>query len=315
MLKHRISPSATRICAAIGIAAAAASAQLAPTSRILIVTGGHDYDMASFNAMWAGFGAAYTVRPLAVGHEVFDDITGWNYDILVFYNHQNPGNSLTARHQENFKALLNRGVGMFVLHHSVAAYPHFPEFEAMAGGKYRSSAYYRDTLSTAKIPVKIDVLAAKTGHPLAEGVAASFSINDEMYYKMAFAADNDVVFKTDIADADGPIAWSRRAGNSRVFATLLGHGPASFSNANFRRMVKNGLDHILPCAAGDAREACKPGVSIAIPAKRRAPGENLPGGWLASGRIMRAGFPSSAVSSIYSIDGREIGRFGHERIR
>jgi uncharacterized protein len=250
---------------AIGIAVLSPSAQLTTTSRILVVTGGHDYDVTAFNTMWTSFGATYTVRALPVGHEVFDNITGWNHDILVFYNHQNPGNSLTARHKENFQALLNQGVGMFVLHHSVAAYPHFPEFEAMAGGKYRSAAYYTDNLSTYKIPVNINVLPAKTGHPLAQGIAASFTVNDEMYFKMTFAADNDVVFKTDYVDADGPIAWSRKAGNSRVFTTILGNGSGIFSNANFRRMVKNGLDHVLPCSNGDNREVCKPVVSIATP--------------------------------------------------
>lgn len=306
MRGFRKARGAALFCAALGMMAFSAPAQLKPASRILIVTGGHDYDVTAFNAMWTGFGASYTVRPLAVGHEVFDNITGWNYDILVFYNHQNPGASLTDRHKENFRTLLKQGVGMFVLHHSVAAYPHFPDFEAMAGAKYRSSAYYRDTLSTAKIPVNVVIQAAKTGHPLAQGVIAPFTLNDEMYYKMAFAADNDVVFKTDIADADGPIAWARKAGNSRVFATIMGHGPASFNSAGFRRMVKNGLDHILPCGEGDGREVCKV-VSISLPGKRHAVSEMRLKGGLVAGRYIWAG-PSALSTSVYSIDGREIGQ-------
>lgn len=243
-----------------------APAQISPASRILIVTGGHAYDQAAFDAMWKSFGGTVTVKPLARGHEVFDDISGWNHDILVFYNHQNPGDNLSARHKENFRGLLNRGVGMFVLHHGVASYPHFPEFEAMAGCKYRSSAYYSDNLSTAQIPASIKVLTAKAGHPLAQGVAATYTVSDEMYFKMAFATDNDVVFRTDFVGGDGPVAWSRKAGNSRVFTTFLGHGAGIFSHADFRRMLKNGLDHILPCAAGDAREVCKPSAVIAAPA-------------------------------------------------
>lgn len=277
--------------AALSLMAFPGSAQLTSASRILVVTGGHDYDATAFNAMWTSFGATYTIRALATGHEVFDNITGWNYDILVFYNHQNPGNNLTARHKENFQALLNQGVGMFVLHHSVAAYPHFPEFEAMSGGKYRSAAYYSDNISTYKIPVNINVLHAKANHPLAQGIPASFTVNDEMYFKMTFAADNDVVFKTDYVDADGPIAWARTAGKSRVFTTIIGNGSGIFSNVNFRRMVKNGLEHVLPCKSGDAREVCAPVVSIAYPK---------------GGARMRIQVNPNSNALFYLLDGRRI---------
>ncbi len=258
--------AAKLFCVAMAALLSPAAAQISPSSRILIVTGGHDYDINAFDAMWKSFGGNVTVKPLAKGHEVFEDVSGWNYDILVFYNHQNPGNSLTDRHKANFRALLDRGVGMFVLHHGVAAYPHFPEYEAMAGCKYRSSAYYSDNLSIAKIPASIKVLTAKAGHPLAAGVSATYTVSDEMYLKMTFAADNDVVFRTDFTDAEGPIAWSRKAGNSRVFTTFLGHGSSIFSHADFRRMVKNGLDHILPCVAGDARAVCASPTALADPA-------------------------------------------------
>ncbi len=277
------------LAAMISLEARTASAQIKPTSRILVVTGGHAYDTAAFNAMWNSFGATYTNRTLAKGHEVFETITGWNYDILVFYNHQNPGDNLTERHKENFQALLNKGVGMFVLHHSVAAYPHFPAFEAMAGGKYRSANYYSDSLSTYKIPVNINVLAARTGHPLAQGLPASYTVNDEMYFNMTFAADNDVIFKTDFAEADGPVAWSRKAGKSRVFTTILGNGSGIFSNTNFRRMVRNGLEHILPCVEGDTRDLCDPVVSIAIPGRFRSLGERVQNGRIGQGRVFEAG--------------------------
>lgn len=302
------------LAAMAGIGMQPASAQLKSTSRILVVTGGHDYDATAFNALWTSFGATYTIRALAVGHEVFDNIAGWNYDILVFYNHQNPGNSLTTRHKDNFQALLDQGVGMFVLHHSVAAYPHFPAFEAMAGGKYRSAAYYSDNLSTYKIPVNINVQPAKAGHPLAQGTPASFTVNDEMYFKMTFAADNDVVFKTDYADADGPIAWSRKAGKSRVFTTILGNGSGIFSNANFRRMLKNGLDHILPCGTGDTREVCEPVTSIAVPEHSRSPGGTLQGNRPVGGAFLGSGIYFDRESDArpyrpHAVDGRYLYSF------
>jgi type 1 glutamine amidotransferase len=249
----------------IPVLAAALMAALPAAAKVnvLIVTGGHDYDKAAFDAMWNSFApeVEWTVRPLQYGHEVFEDVSAWPYDVLVFYNHQNPGARLTERHKANFRALLERGVGMLVLHHSVAAYPFFPEFEAMAGAKYRSSAYYKDTLSTYKIPVDIPCLLAERTHPLAEGLPASFTVQDEMYFKMAFAPDNRVLLSTTYPEADGPLAWTRTAGNSRVFTTILGNGSGIFANADFRAVVRRGLEWIEPCSEGDARPVCAPPVS------------------------------------------------------
>ncbi len=249
---------------ALAFTAAAASAQLSPQSKVLVVTGGHDFDANAFDGMWQSTGAQVERRALAVGHEVFADISDWDYDILVFYNHQNPGNSLADKHKQNFRALLEKGVGMFVLHHSVAAYPFFPEFEAMAGGKYRSSAYYQDNLSTYKIPVNINCKVNKADDPTAAGLPASFAVNDEIYLKMTFASDNNVIVTTDYPESDGPIAWTRKAGKSRVFTTILGNGSGIFSNTSFRTLVKNGLNHVLPCEDGDTRSEC-PTVALGLP--------------------------------------------------
>lgn len=247
---------------ALAIAAPANAAK----SRVLVVTGGHAYDTAAFNAMWNGFGdVEWTKRELAVGHEVFEDVSQWNYDILVFYNHQDPGDKLTDRHKRNFQALLDKGVGMFVLHHAVAAYPHWPEFEALAGVKYRSSGYYTDSLSTFKEGVTIACAPSEPTHPLATAAPAAFTVKDEMYFAMRFATDNRPLLMTDYPGAQGPLAWTRTRGNSRVFTTVLGHGPTIFAQPAYRSMLAKAIAWIKPCAAGEARPEC----AAPVPAPKR----------------------------------------------
>lgn len=237
--------------------------------KVLVVTGGHDYDTAAFNALWNGLpDVEWTRRVLQYGHEVFEN-PDLPFDILVFYNHQNPGNRLTQKHKDNFQAMLDRGLGLFVLHHAAAAYPFWPEFEAVAGVKYRSANYYTDSLSTYKLDQTIPC-STKAGHPLAAGMPLTFTVTDEMYFKMAFAADNRILLTTSYAGAQGPMAWTRTRKNSRIFTTLLGHGPQIFSQPAFRAMTLNALNDIRPCAAGDAREACK-GVALAPLRAARAP--------------------------------------------
>jgi type 1 glutamine amidotransferase len=245
---------------------ASASARAADKARVLIVTGGHAYDTATFNAMWRSFtDVEFTVQNLTYGHEVFEDVTGWNYDVLVFYNHQDPGARLTDKHKRNYQTLIDKGVGMLVLHHGVAAYPFWPEFEALAGVRYRSSNYFQDTLSEAKEGVAITCALAETTHPLAGGMPATFTVTDEMYFKMRFATDNRVLLTTTYPASQGPVAWTRKRGNSRVFTTFLGHGTTIFASAPFRTMLSQAIAWIKPCALGDARAVC---AAVPAPPKR-----------------------------------------------
>jgi type 1 glutamine amidotransferase len=250
---------------ALALAGSAAEATAAAKMKVLVVTGGHAYDTAAFNAMWDGFpDVAWTRRDLQYGHEVFADTGVFPYDILVFYNHQNPGDRLTQKHKDRFQAMLDKGVGIFVFHHAIASYPFWPEFEAVAGVKYRSADFYKDSLSTYQHDQTIpcSTLAA---HPYSAGLPKTFTVTDEMYFKMAFAKDNRLLLTTSYAGAEGPMAWTRVRGHSRIFTTLLGHGPGIFSQPAFRQMLINALNDIRPCASGDAREACKSTAVIGGP--------------------------------------------------
>jgi uncharacterized protein len=233
----------------------------APRAKIkaVILTGGHGYDSATFNAMWRSFpDVEFTLRPQSVGHEIFTDVSRWEYDVLVFYNHQNPGAQFTKKHQDNLLSLINKGVGIFVMHHAVAAYPFWPEFEKIAGGKYRSGNYYQDTLSTFKIGVNIVCDVQRAEDPIVARLPATFAVFDEGYSRMTFAADNRLLLKTVNAYADGPLAWTRNYGNARVFTTVLGHGPdghtgpAIFADPNYRAMVHQAVQWVAPVPTSTA---------------------------------------------------------------
>jgi type 1 glutamine amidotransferase len=278
--------------AMLALAAVTAMGQPSSPAKVLIVTGGHDFDKNAFASLWQSTGSEVTQRALSVGHEIFETTENFPYDILVFYNHQNPGDKLTAKHQDNFRKLLDQGVGIFVLHHSVAAYPHFSDFGEMTGGRYRSANYFSDNISTWKKPVDIPCTVTDTQSPLTQSLSPSFVVNDEIYMKMTFASDNEVLVKTSYVGAEGPIAWVRKAGNSRVFTTILGDSPGSFAQPDFRALVKNGLAHIRPCGEGDTRLECGGQVSLVSPRRN-------------SGTAKKITLVSTFIPSVYRNGGNE----------
>jgi hypothetical protein len=83
------------------------------------------------------------------------------------------------------------------------------------------------------------------------------------------------------ADGDYPVSWVRAEGQGRVFATTLGHNPATFQDAKFLQHLLAGVQF----AAGDLKADTSPGRPL--PAK---PGFTTMAGWtpLFDGRDLSA---------------------------
>lgn len=246
----------------LGLAALAPKAATAPAVdgklNLLVVSGGHGYDTVQFNLMWKSYpDCNVTFKVLKVGNEIFEDVSAWNYDVLVFYNEQDPGAKFTDKQKANFLALLDKGVGMIVMHHAVASYPFWPEYEKMAGVKYTSKNFYPPgpAISIAKLYITHDLRVLDTADPIMKGIPQTLSIKDEGYRNMVFGNDNHLLLRTHSVDADTPAAWDRHFHNSRVFVTVLGHGPNKsgdpniFAEAFFKGMMHQAALWTAPCAS------------------------------------------------------------------
>lgn len=297
------------LCAfALAVRSAPAPA-VVPKLKLLVVSGGHSYDTAQFNLMWKSFPQFdVTFQVLKVGNEIFDDVSHWNYDVLVFYNEQDPGAKFTDQDKANFLSLTDRGVGLVIMHHAVASYPFWPEFEKIAGVKYTSHNFYPPTadVSFAKLYVTHDIMVLDTADPVVKGVARSFTTRDEAYRNMHFAADDHLLMRTHEVDADTPLAWTRHYGNSRVFATVLGHGPNKAGDPNifaepfFRSMMSQGVTWTVPCPYPPCGSAVAPAAPKASAAGDRnglyfygpwPASDETHAWWDASGRRIRKGPP------------------------
>ena len=94
----------------------------------------HPFNEPEFFKLFQGYDdITYKSLPQATGGEVFDDITDWPYDVIVLYNFNQ---KITPKQQENFVKLLEKGVGLVILHHANAAYNNWPLFWKIAGVEY-----------------------------------------------------------------------------------------------------------------------------------------------------------------------------------
>ena len=225
---------------------AAPKTEIAPPQKLraLVITGGHGFDKKVFPATFAGhadiditFSNARKGAP-----SVFADISGWPYDVMVLYNFNQ---KLTPAQRTNFIALLQRGVGLVVMHHAVAAYPDWLEYPKIIGATYvlkkgvvRDGVAYERPVWKHGVKMKIHVEDAK--HPITAGLADR-TIVDESYKNWTYHKGNHLLLSTTCPLNNTQIAWTRTYAKARVFFHQLGHGPQIFADKTYQTVIARAI--------------------------------------------------------------------------
>jgi type 1 glutamine amidotransferase len=213
----------------------AASPELPPPVRALVVTGGHDYE-TSFYAVFEGY------KDLAWKHAVSNaeafrtDIRG-KYDVLVLYD---LSSDLDERGRKNLRDFVESGKGIVVLHHAIADYQAWPWwYKEVVGGKYLLQPEGDMPASTYLHDQELFVRPV-ADHPITSSIGP-IHITDETYKGKWISPDNKVLLRTDNPTDDGPILWISAYDKSRVVYLELGHDAAAHRHPAYRSLVHNSV--------------------------------------------------------------------------
>jgi len=211
--------------------------------KVAVLTGGHGFERKPFLEMFNSFkGMKCTEIELKDHSEIFEDISNWDYDVIVMYN---MSQNISKKRQDNFKKLLDRGIGFVALHHNMGAFQTWPEFKKIAGGKY----YVKPTKegdkefrgSTYKHDIDMNVTVADKSHPITRGLK-DFTIHDEGYKYCGFEKDNRILLTTDHADSDKAVAWVSKYRKAKICGIMLGHDGKAYENPNFRKLLTQAIN-------------------------------------------------------------------------
>jgi len=206
--------------------------------KVAVVTGGHDFQREPFFSMFKGHDDIEYVEAQQKDHsEIFEDISGWNYDVIVLYNMTQ---NISPKRQENVISLLKQGVGLVALHHSIGSFQQWDEYRKIIGSKYYLKATGQIAASTYKHDVDFTVHIADAGHPITRGIS-DFAVHDETYKNCGFEKDIHVLLTTDHPDSDKQIGWVRQYGKARVCTIQVGHGPSLYADPNYRQLVARAI--------------------------------------------------------------------------
>jgi len=207
--------------------------------RVLVLTGGHGYDKKTFPKTFEGHDDIdFKIQDKG---SPFVNVDNWAYDVMVLFNFNR---KMPEAQRANFLKLLKRGVGLVVMHHAVAAYPGWIEYEKIIGATYALKAFQRDGVKFArpiwKHDVHFDIHVEDKTHPITKGIS-DFKILDESYKKWTYHPGSHLLLTTENTLNNTQIAWTRFYGKSRVFFMQLGHGSHAFTSKSFQQIIAQGI--------------------------------------------------------------------------
>lgn len=213
---------------AVAVFAASAFAQ-APV-RVLLVTGGHDHDIAFYSVFDdPRFRVTVDGHPSAFRRDFRN-----RYDVLVLYD----SSEIDEPKQKNVRAFVEAGKGVVVLHHAICSNLKWLWWgEEVVGGRWRfapetpTTTYSHDE----RIPVRV----AKR-HPVTEGVS-DFTILDETYKDLQISPKVDALLTTDHPKSDRAVAWLGPHRFARVVYVQFGHDANAHRDPNYIRLVRNAV--------------------------------------------------------------------------
>lgn len=216
------------------------STNLNAQNKVLIITGGHDFEEKPFYEMFNSFqGLAYDTITQPKGNALLESTKIKEYACLVFYDmYQN----ITENQKAAMLKLLDEGVGMVFLHHALVSYQDWPEFEKIIGGKYHLKTSNGQPASTYKHDVNFTVKIANgsDAHPITKGMQ-DFEIHDEVYGSYSVGNHVNALIQTDHPESTPKIGWSHQYKNSRIVYLQLGHDHFAYENNNYRTLVQRSI--------------------------------------------------------------------------
>ena len=251
----------------------------APT-RLLVTARGHPYERDPFCGLFDDLDDVnWSLVEQPAAQHLFSPELREHFDACVCYDM--PGVDFTAvdppalvepdaNFIEGYLGLLEAGMGMVFLHHSIAAWPAWPEYADIVGGRfhYRAASLRGVEWPDSGYRHKVEhTLSVVEDHPVTAGLPASFGMMDELY--LCPLLDDGVVplLRSDYAFVDDNfysahravqgemysregwqhppgsnlVAWAKHYRNSPVVYIQGGDDAEAYGNPHYRQLLHNAI--------------------------------------------------------------------------
>lgn len=256
----------------------------AADKKLLVIARGHPYERDTIAAAFDSFeDYNWSLVEQPAAQRLFAEDLAEEYSACVCYdmpgvdftvNEDAPGLvAPTSDMVQRYLAMLDAGIGMIYLHHSLAAWPSWREYAEIVGGRfhYRSAELrgtrYPDSGYRHEVTHQLRVVGE---HPVTAGLPKQFEMTDELYLCPVFEEDvvpllvSDYDFKSDnfysaslavagsLYSREGwqhpqgsqVVGWVKHYRNSPVVYLQGGDDAAAWNNPHYRQLLHNAINWV-----------------------------------------------------------------------
>jgi type 1 glutamine amidotransferase len=258
--------------------------------RLLTIARGHPYERDAFHALFEGldeYDVNHVEQPVA--QQLLGPATASEFDAILCYDM--PGVDFTSENapqlvapsdqfKQNYLDMLQAGVGMVLMHHSIAAWPAWPEYAEIVGGRfhYRPASLRGEQWPDSGYRHQVShVLSKVTEHPVTAGLPDTFEMTDELYLCPSFDADVIPLLRSNYDYVESNfyssaravagemfsqegwshpagtnlVGWVKHYGNSPIVYLQGGDDSVAMGNEHFRQLVHNAVRWVSSSQAKD----------------------------------------------------------------
>jgi type 1 glutamine amidotransferase len=215
--------------------------------RVLVITGGHDYDKEEFSSMFRSLDPDFTfsIAELPAAYDMFLPENRDKYDVLVFYH---MWQTITPEQAKTLSDCIREGKPLIALHHSICAYDDWPEYWDIIGGKYfhKETSYKGKTYQPCSYihDLHFNIKVASPDHPVTKGIG-DFPVFDETYKGYYIAGNVIPLLTTDEPSSNPVVGWAKTYGRSKIVVLQSGHDVPTFQNPDFRKLIRQSINWVL----------------------------------------------------------------------
>ncbi len=214
--------------------------------RVLVITGGHDYNKESFNAMLSDMSKyfSFEIKEFPKAYEMFSPENIDKYDVLVFYH---MWQSISEEQKKVLSDCIFNGKPLVVLHHSICAFDNWEEYIHIIGGKYFNQPSVLNgkeyPVSSYKHDIRFIVNVLDSNHLVTKGLK-DFEVFDETYKDFYVEPDVKPLLQTIESSSTPTIGWTKQYGKGHVVTIQIGHDTPTYENLNYRKLLLQAIEWV-----------------------------------------------------------------------
>ena len=162
------------------------------------------------------------------------------YDIIVFYD---LNDSITEAQKAAYWDLLENGIPLLFLHHTLVSYQKWPDFIKIIGGRYNRQ---HDSLGPSGFihDYKLTLHPSEENHPITQKLT-SFSIIGEAYNNCEILPEVTPLLICNDSKNIPVAAWIHKVKNSEVVYIQNGHDDRVFNNIHYQKLIQQAVLYLI----------------------------------------------------------------------